>query len=428
MDNWWATCPFSRVSPPRVVREMGYWPQHVDTLPRQRKKHFGDLYLLLHESKVFQANLYIPEAEGLTIEDLEARVRHCPLLAAGSLQVPLKPPGGHLSTYTIKFRTVLNFSVILGLSMHGGDKEDKKDTRSDIHHAWVDLNCDGLESISDKRIAIYLMCILVGYSYTPPDSKWHTPFEACDEYTITPIRPAAGGATPAAGGVSPAAGYPPLSISGASSSSAGQGALHAGSRSAGSSSQAEVPPPRPDRPFPIGGSPPAVPPLPAHAFQPLAASEALRAGTSGAHGPLCSPPILPIARSRSRSKSSNLDIISISSSESRQRGVRRSIGRLDRPPPARSSRLGASAAIRCEEVREARSPGLVDSAAALLPPPPVEGPVTHPFSGLLASASWAGGLRAPAPPGRRPEGRCWRAGQVERRMPGFPRALRGGPP
>ena len=151
----------------------------------------------------------------------------------------------------IQFRTVLNFSVVLGLSMHG-DKEHKKDTRSDIHHTWVDLNCDGLESISDKRIAIYLMCTFVGYSYTPPDSKWQTPFEPCDEHTIRPIRPAAGGVTPAAGGVRPAAGYPPPSFGGASSSSVGQGALHAGSRSAGSSSQAEVQPPRPDRPCPIG--------------------------------------------------------------------------------------------------------------------------------------------------------------------------------
>ena len=50
----------------------------------------------------------------------------------------------------IQFRTVLNFNVVLGSSMHG-DKEHKKDTRSDIHHAWVCLNGDGLTAISDKR-------------------------------------------------------------------------------------------------------------------------------------------------------------------------------------------------------------------------------------------------------------------------------------
>ena len=154
--------------------------------------------------------------------------------------------------------------------MHG-DKLHKNDERSDIHHAWVDLNGDGLTTISDKRIAIHLMCTLVGYSYTPPDSKWHEPFEPCDEDTITPIRPAAGG-------VRPAAGYPPPSFGGASSGSVGQGALHAGSRSAGSSSQAEVPPPMPDR------HPPKKPPV-----QPLVAAEL--GSTTTPPAPSLPPPI-----------------------------------------------------------------------------------------------------------------------------------------
>ena len=103
LDKWWTTCPFSRVSPPRVAREMGVWPGTLDTLPRDRKRVFGDLYLLRSNGEVHQANLYIPEAEALSIEELERRVRQCPMLATGSLEVPTKPAGGHISSYNFFF-------------------------------------------------------------------------------------------------------------------------------------------------------------------------------------------------------------------------------------------------------------------------------------------------------------------------------------
>ena len=97
--RWWTTCPFSQVSPPRVAREMGVWRGSLATLPRDRKECFGDLYLLRSNGEVCQANLYIPETDALTIEELEMRVMQCPMLAAGSLEVPDKPAGGHLSSY-----------------------------------------------------------------------------------------------------------------------------------------------------------------------------------------------------------------------------------------------------------------------------------------------------------------------------------------
>ena len=84
LKRWWTTCPFSQVSPPRVAREMGVWRGSLATLPRDRKECFGDLYLLRSNGEVCQANLYIPETDALTIEELEMRVMQCPMLAAGS--------------------------------------------------------------------------------------------------------------------------------------------------------------------------------------------------------------------------------------------------------------------------------------------------------------------------------------------------------
>ena len=41
------------------------------------------------------------------------------MLAAGSIQHEIKDPGGHLSEENIKFRTTLNFSLVIGISHHG---------------------------------------------------------------------------------------------------------------------------------------------------------------------------------------------------------------------------------------------------------------------------------------------------------------------
>ena len=64
---------------------------------------------------------------------LEERMRQCPLLAAGSIMVPVKPEGGHASTYNVFSRTGLKFSLVIGFSIHGGETHDE-DVKSDIGH------------------------------------------------------------------------------------------------------------------------------------------------------------------------------------------------------------------------------------------------------------------------------------------------------
>ena len=59
-----------------------------------------------------------------------------PLLAAGSIMTPMKSAGGHASEYNICCRTLLNFSLIVGFSIHG-DKLRDKDITSDIGHGWL---------------------------------------------------------------------------------------------------------------------------------------------------------------------------------------------------------------------------------------------------------------------------------------------------
>ena len=69
----------------------------------------------------------------MTVAVFEERMRQFPLLAAGSIMVPVKPEGGHASTYSVFRRTVLNFSLVIGFSIHG-DEAHAKDVISNIRH------------------------------------------------------------------------------------------------------------------------------------------------------------------------------------------------------------------------------------------------------------------------------------------------------
>ena len=80
--------------------------------------------------------LSLGEEHEVTVAMLEARMRMCPLLAAGSIETPRKDPGGHASEYNIYCRTLLNFSLVVGFSIHG-DKVHTKDTKSTIGHGWL---------------------------------------------------------------------------------------------------------------------------------------------------------------------------------------------------------------------------------------------------------------------------------------------------
>ena len=72
----------------------------------------------------------------MTIAIVQERMRACPLLAAGSIKAHRKPSGGHASEYNVFCRTVLNFSLVVGFSIHG-DKEYAKDSTSNIGHGWL---------------------------------------------------------------------------------------------------------------------------------------------------------------------------------------------------------------------------------------------------------------------------------------------------
>ena len=128
----------------RPVEEMGVLPGGVTSLARTDKIN-GRLYFMRGEEqgevRIRQANVYTLGNTGvipgeLTVDILQHRIKTCPLLAAGSLDAPLKLPGGHASDRNIKCRLVLNFSLIFGFSIHK-DQEHKTDATSTIGHAWV---------------------------------------------------------------------------------------------------------------------------------------------------------------------------------------------------------------------------------------------------------------------------------------------------
>ena len=141
MGRWWdraAAAWGSRWRPP--VQEMGILGQSLKSLPRGEKRE-GALYLTgITTGRIMQANLYtkgnVGEKGEVTVAMLEERMRECPLLAAGSIMTPQKPAGGHASDYNVFCRTVLNFSLVLGFSIHG-DKLHNKDSTSNIGHGWL---------------------------------------------------------------------------------------------------------------------------------------------------------------------------------------------------------------------------------------------------------------------------------------------------
>ena len=141
MSEWWdsaAEAWGSRWRPP--VQEMGILVTSLQDLPR-REKQDGALYFMRNtDGRVMQANLYTKGNAGdrheVTIAMLEERMHACPLLAAGSIMAPLKQQGGHVSEFNVFCRTVLNFSLVVGFSIHG-DKLHAKDRTSNIGHGWL---------------------------------------------------------------------------------------------------------------------------------------------------------------------------------------------------------------------------------------------------------------------------------------------------
>ena len=141
-NEWWDSAAAEtwgrRWRPP--VQEMGVLVEGLQDLPR-RAKQDGALYFTRGEDgRMMQANLYtkgnVGETGEVTVAMLEERMRACPLLAAGSIGVPRKPTGGHASEYNVFCRTVLNFSLVVGFSIHG-DKLHKLDSTSSIGHGWL---------------------------------------------------------------------------------------------------------------------------------------------------------------------------------------------------------------------------------------------------------------------------------------------------
>ena len=141
---------------------MGKLPYKVEHLPRAAKT-LGSIYVSLDER---MALLYVPGSQWTNIDEVEERLRQCPLLAAGSIAAPLKPAGGHRSDRNIRFRTKLNFGLEIGFSIHN-DKSHKSDTESTVAHGWVSW-CDGCTTIADKRRGLELLCSVMGYSYVRP--------------------------------------------------------------------------------------------------------------------------------------------------------------------------------------------------------------------------------------------------------------------
>ena len=127
------------------------------------KKTPGSIYMSID---MRMAALYVPGSNWTNIDDVEDRLRECPLLAAGSVEAPPKPAGGHRSDRNVRFRTQLNFSLEIGFSMHN-DKLHSKDTESTVAHGWVAW-CEGCTTIADKRRALELMCSVMGYRYVRP--------------------------------------------------------------------------------------------------------------------------------------------------------------------------------------------------------------------------------------------------------------------
>ena len=140
-NEWWDSAAETwgrRWRPP--VQEMGVLVEGLQDLPR-RAKQDGALYFTRGEDgRMMQANLYtkgnVGETGEVTVAMIEERMRACPLLAAGSIMVPVKRAGGHASEYNVFCRTVLNFSLVVGFSIHG-DKLHKKDNTSTIGHGWL---------------------------------------------------------------------------------------------------------------------------------------------------------------------------------------------------------------------------------------------------------------------------------------------------
>ena len=130
LNDWWSSAPASWGRHWRpVVQEMGVLKDNLQRLTREEKKD-GALYFTRgKDGRVMQANLYtkgnVGETGEVTVAMLEERMRACPLLAAGSIMVPVKRAGGHASEYNVFCRTVLNFSLVVGFSIHG-DKLHKK--------------------------------------------------------------------------------------------------------------------------------------------------------------------------------------------------------------------------------------------------------------------------------------------------------------
>ena len=219
--EWWSK---SAAATGAKTVAMGSLPYLLDKPPRGAKTP-GALYFT---QTVNQANLYCPGSNWATVEEVEKRLRACPLLAAGSIEAPVKPEGGHRSEYNVKFRTILNFSLEIGWSMHG-DKWRKNDKESTVAHGWVKF-CDGCNTIEDKRRATEFMCGCFGYEYVRPEpaaggdwesvpiAKWNEQIPpvqfpilelGVDPFDLRTWPQAPGQALPASGGAASSSGPPP---------------------------------------------------------------------------------------------------------------------------------------------------------------------------------------------------------------------------
>ena len=157
LTEWWMGATWGNAP----VEEMGEYAGILDKLPRSEKQN-GRLYFMRSEGRMHQANLYTLGNDGspgeINIDMLEDRVRSCPLLAVGSIETPRKLAGNHASPHNIFCRPVLNFSLVIGFSVHG-DKAQKNDQTSTIGHGWVDF-AEGCNTVADVRVATKLLCNL----------------------------------------------------------------------------------------------------------------------------------------------------------------------------------------------------------------------------------------------------------------------------
>ena len=256
-DEWWS----AQAATGAFTIEMGTLPYNLCRLPRQVKTP-GALYIIEDQT---QANLYVPGSRWTTILEVEHRIRSCPLLAPGSIDVPIKPKGGHRSDHNVYCRTVLNTSVIFGWSIHGDKRSGRsRDEESIVAHGWVQF-VDGCHDIEDKRRAIELMCGIFGYKYTHPVSAagdhWTTVqfgrYECTQPLGTSPVPPAGihpfqlrafGPPAPLEPGELPA-------FFGAASSSSGPQPPHRQQGPAPLQSAADGQPPAPGPPQRTGGQP-----------------------------------------------------------------------------------------------------------------------------------------------------------------------------